>query len=65
MATTQTTRQLTRGQARTWMDGMGFCETRLPKRGERAEIVTPSYSQFDLICDGKDSFRLVSTRLTN
>lgn len=65
MATTQTSRSMNRKQARAWMDEMGFCETRLPKNGEQAEILTPCYSQFDLIREDANSFRLVSTRLIN
>lgn len=56
---------MTRKEARAWMNGMGFFETRLPKKGERAEILTPSYSQFDLIREDADSFHLVSTRLVS
>jgi len=62
MSTETTSKELTKEQARAWLDGRGLVETRLPRKSERLEIVNPDYSQFDMTLKGS-VYTLFTTKI--
>ena len=60
MTTHKTERTLDRKQARNWLDSTGQFNVRLPRNDEVLEILTPAYTQYDLVRAGT-GFTLYTT----